>query len=567
MDINYGEILNQMSENEFSERLLLEYFDGVVFIAPEKDKVFQLTEHLSGKLKDYIDFENQSYSENMERVVESVIAPKSREILKKALSIDVIRERLKSEKTYNVDFYMRRKKNDAVLYKRMCYRYFSKNRDIIILMCEDISDIILSDIDPLTGLCDSTGFHKKVKKWINDNPGRKYRIQRYDIDHFKDINGIYGYGMGNQLLRDCGQHMKKHDTADSFSAHLNADHFARFCSDDSLSAQEYYDGFIEAFAEYELEMPIVIHMGVYDLCESNCDSYTMSYKALLALQKTKGKFNKPIAYYEKDMMRVEIEQQEFLNELDRAIKNEELEVWFQPQINYTTMELMGAEALIRWRHPEKGLIPPGAFLPVLESSGRICDVDKYMINKTCGYMRKWEKMMPDKPIIVSVNLSRIDVQRDNFARDLKAIIAGNGVPLSDMWLEITESAYMDNPEMLISVVNELRKMGFIIGMDDFGSGYYSLNMLKEMDIDIMKLDMKFLSGKHDTERSRVIISSVINMAAALNLRVIAEGVETKEQAEMLKGFGCDYMQGYYFGRPVPAEEYEAMLKALKPTKG
>ena len=175
--------------------------------------------------------------------------------------------------------------------------------------------------------------------------------------------------------------------------------------------------------------------------------------------------------------------------------------------------------------------------------------------------------MPDKPIIVSVNLSRIDVQRDNFARDLKAIIAGNGVPLSDMWLEITESAYMDNPEMLISVVNELRKMGFIIGMDDFGSGYSSLNMLKEMDIDILKLDMKFLSGKHDTERSRVIISSVINMAAALNLRVIAEGVETKEQAEMLKGFGCDYMQGYYFSRPVPAEEYEAMLKALKPTKG
>lgn len=301
-------------------------------------------------------------------------------------------------------------------------------------------------------------------------------------------------------------------------------------------------------------------MGIYDLCEPDCDSFTMSYKALLALQDTKGKFNRHISYYQKGMMDIEVEQQEFLNDIDSAIENEEFEVWFQPQTDYRTKRLIGAEALIRWRHPVKGLIPPGAFLPVFENSSRIIDLDRYMIIKVCRFMRRWIDSMPGMPVIVSVNLSRIDIQRPNFAKKLKKLVDCYSIPVHNIRLEITESIYMENSEALISVVNELKNEGFIIEMDDFGSGYSSLNMLKDINIDILKLDMRFLSGGYSSENSKVIISSIISMAKALRLPVIAEGVETREQAEMLLGFGCCRMQGYYFSKPVPADEYEKMLK-------
>lgn len=554
-----SEILERISENEISRQLLMEYFDGVVLVDAASDRIIPISDFLSGKLKQYINFETGTYSENINVFIDLLIPEDNRAFLRKNFSLENVRQQLEYQKSYNVDFHVISPLENKVIYKRFCYRYIDSAKDIIVLICEDTSDIVLNDIDPLTGLYDSTGFHKRIREWIKNNPGRKYRIQRYNIDHFKDINGIYGYAMGNKLLRDCGYHMKQNDTPDSFSAHLNADHFARFCSDDSATAREYYDSFVQSFGEYDLKLPISIHMGVYDLCEPHCNSYTMAYKALLALQLSKGKFNSPIVYYEKGMMDVEMEQQEFLNDVDKAIENDEFEVWFQPQINYKTGDLIGAEALIRWRHPQKGLITPGLFVPVFENSARISDVDKYMIIKTCAYMRRWMSLMPEKPIIVSVNLSRLDIRRPDFAKRLKALVESYGIPAGNMRLEITENAYMEDSETIISTVKNLKDEGFIIEMDDFGSGYSSLNILKDIDIDILKLDMNFLAGEKNTEKSKVIISSVISMASALGLPVIAEGVETKEQSDMLLGFGCEQMQGYYFSKPIPAEEYENML--------
>lgn len=558
-----SEALERITESEISEQLLMEYFDGVVLVDVTEDKVIPISDFLSGKLKKYIDFEKSTYSQGMNMFIDMLIPENNRDFLKKSFSLEMIRKQLEVQKVYNVDFHVRSVKEDRIVYKRMCYRYIDSRKDIIILICEDVSNIVLSDIDPLTGLYDSTGFHKRIREWIENNPGRKFRIQRYNIDHFKDINGIYGYAMGNRLLRDCGYHMKKKDTQDSFSAHLNADHFARFCSEESGTVQEYYDSFTEGFEGYELQIPISIHMGVYDLCEQDCNSYNMSYKALLALQATKGNFDSPIAYYKKGMMDFEMEQQEFLNDVDKAIENDEFEIWFQPQVNYKTKKMIGAEALVRWRHPQKGLIPPGDFIPVFESSNRISDVDRYMIGKTCTYMRKWMDMMPEKSINISVNLSRLDIQRPDFAKKLKAFVEGYGIPTSNIHLEITESAYMDNSEVLISVVRDLKDGGFIIEMDDFGSGYSSLNTLKDIDIDVLKLDMNFLSDEKNTGRSKIIISSVISMACALGLPIIAEGVENKEQSDMLLEFGCEQMQGYYFSKPVPADKYEEILLDIK----
>ena len=546
--------------NELVERLLLTYFDSVVLIDTETDTVVPLSQGLVGRLGEFIPADG-SYSGTADAVAERLVQPEARGPLRMDLELSCIRERLNQQEAYSVEFHTELGDNGGFAYRRMTFRYRDAQRRMILLVCEDASKVMAEDMDPLTGLYDSEGFHRRVTEWIAGHPGQRYRIHRYDIDRFKDINGIYGYDMGNRLLQDCGRHMKQHDTKDSFAAHLNADHFVRFCSEDSPSPQAYYDGFAEAFANYRLKIPIALHMGVYDLCEPGCDSFTMSYKALLALQQAKGKSDREIVYYEKGMMDTEVERQELLNEVDRAIANEEFEVWFQPQVDYLDGRLLGAEALIRWRHPEKGLLAPGVFIPVLESSEQIADVDRYMVGRTCAYVKKWMEELPDYRQEASVNLSRTVIHQPGFAREIRALVDSCGVPPERLHLEITESAYVQDSEKLLAVVRQLRGYGFAIEMDDFGSGYSSLNTLKDIDIDVLKLDMKFLSDDRNSQRSKDIISSVIHMAQVLHLPVLAEGVETKEQADMLLDFGCRRMQGYYFSRPVPAEEYERMLRS------
>lgn len=207
------------------------------------------------------------------------------------------------------------------------------------------------------------------------------------------------------------------------------------------------------------------------------------------------------------------------------------------------------------------MISPAVFIPLLEKSDCISRVDKFVFEKTCAYIKKWRSEFRNIGIIpVSVNLSRVDIYRDDLCVKLSDIMKKYEIPTNAIHLEITESAYMDNTAVFLNTISELRGRGFIVEMDDFGSGYSSLNSLKDINIDKLKLDMKFLSETGETEKSKIIISAVINMAKQLKLPVIAEGVETKEQAEMLSDFGCRQMQGYYFSRPVPAAEYENMLR-------
>lgn len=323
-----------------------------------------------------------------------------------------------------------------------------------------------------------------------------------------------------------------------------------------MSVEECYEHFVRSFVALDLNMPLTLHIGVYDLCEPDADPFTMSYKALLAMQSIKGDMQNHIAYYESGMLRREQEQLKLLKDVDGAIKRGEFEVWFQPQIDYSSHNMFGAEALIRWRHGDKGYLSPAEFIPLLEKSNYISRVDKYMIESVCKYMRKW---LYKRKIEVSVNLSRHDVLEPGFIDEIAKIVDEYAIPHALLHLEVTESAYMQNADLLIDKVNELRKAGFKVEIDDFGAGYSSLNTLKDIDVDKLKLDMKFLSGTDNLEKEKIIIAAIINMSHTLGLPVIAEGVETREQADMLLGFGCNEMQGYYFSRPVPADEYEKIL--------
>lgn len=546
-----------IAEQKLMRKLFRERFNGVLLIDVRTEKISVLSESLAGALLPLIT-KDDPFDVQVSRVIDTHVSKADAPALRKNMLLSNVIEKLEKKSVYQVDFNMIGK-NNGYEFHRISFEYQSDKKDVITMLSEDVSDLVTGEIDPLTGGYNTTGFHNHITEWIAANPGRKFRIHRYNLDRFRDINGVYGHDLGDKLLRDIGDYMKQFDTKDSFSAHLNGDHFARFCSADSLSVRECYDNFIKCFADYKLNIPITMHMGVYDLCETDNDSYTMSYKALLALQEIKGDMDVKISYYESGMMKREQERLELLNDVENAIENENFEVWFQPQVDYSTGKIFGAEALVRWRHPEKGLLPPGTFIPLLEKSNFIGKVDLYIIKKVCAYAKKWISELPDRKIQVSVNLSRQDVLNSAFMGELEREIAENHIPFSSIRLEITESAYMKDAERLINEITKLRHKGFAVEIDDFGAGYSSLNTLKDMDADTLKLDMAFLSDNSNSEKKQIIISSVIDMAHKLGLPVIAEGVENKEQADMLLNFGCKRMQGYYFSRPVPADEYEQLL--------
>ena len=561
MESRHERLWMRLKEGNLLRRLVEEHFDGVFLIECATGEIWELGETFSAKLR----VENRSmdgvlYDQQLRDAMAYHAEAADQEMLVCLLCLDTVKEALEQQEIYTVDVDTWHDENDRLVCKRFMFHYMDDGRTAIAMTCEDVTADLLGETDPLTGMMNSVGFHRRVQSWVDKHPGRRYRIQRYNVDRFRDINGLYGREVGDRLLRDLARHMKRFDQGeDCFSAHLNADHFVRFCAEGTMTLQECYDNFNSCFEDYDLSIAITLHIGVYDLCEQDCDASTMSYKALLALQSIKGSQTRRIAYYERGMLDEEREQGELLRDLETAVVNGEFEVWFQPQVDYARCELVGAEALVRWRHPTRGLLMPGVFVPLLEKSDNIHQLDRYVMEKTCAYIQRWRAAMPGRHITVSVNLSREDLDRPDLCAKLDATMSRCAVPREALHLEVTESAYVEETQRVMQAVQDFRSRGFIVEMDDFGSGYSSLNALKDIDIDKLKLDMRFLAGD-DTAKGRTILRYIINMARALDMSIIAEGVETKEQADMLLDFGCPEMQGYYFSKPIPADAYERLLR-------
>ena len=253
--------------------------------------------------------------------------------------------------------------------------------------------------------------------------------------------------------------------------------------------------------------------------------------------------------------------------MDKALSERQFRVFYQPKYSITGSQprLSSAEALIRWFHPEFGMVSPGQFISLFEENGLIQKLDRFVWNEAAAQIKQWkEKYGLDIP--VSVNVSRVNMFNAHLADILESIAAQNGLDHAELLLEITESAYTDNSDQIVEAVNKLRKRGFRIEMDDFGSGYSSLNMLTALPIDALKLDMKFIRGICENEKNERLVGIMIDIARLLEVPVIAEGVETGEQMELLKKLGCDIIQGYYFSKPLPPEEFAVLIeKELKET--
>lgn len=549
---------NWQKEKTLIRQLFSNRFSGVILIDCKSKRILKFSDDFLGTFSKLVRFDETPYDVQFSAILKEnklfIGAPQ----FEKSISYHTIVEELSEKESYSTNFSFTNADGERKFFK-LTYQYFDEKKEQILMFAENVSDVMVAEIDALTGGYNMIGFKRRVKQWFEKNPNKKFRVHRYDLDNFRDVNGVYGQKIGDKLIKDIANYMKLYDSENSFSAHLNADHFIRFCGSDDLSVEECYNNFIDCFSTYHLSIPITMHMGVYDLNEENRDIEVISYKALLALKDIKGDMNRRIAYYEAGMMQREQEKLELLNSVDEAIKNKEFEIWFQPQINYNDKKVFGAEALTRWRHPEKGLLPPDDFIPLLEKSNLISKVDLYVIETVCGYVRKWTDIIGEDKLQISVNLSKIDILNQNFINTALDTIKKYGLKPSYIHFEITESTYSFDVDKIIEEVGKLRKKGFLIELDDFGAGYSSLNTLKDIDVDKLKLDMKFLEGNKSDDKDKIIISAIINMANTLGLTVIAEGVETKEQAEMLNSFGCNEMQGFYYSRSLPADEYEKLI--------
>lgn len=425
----------------------------------------------------------------------------------------------------------------------------------------DKSRMIMSERDPVTGLYSKLKFYQAVRQMLTDATGETFAFVRFDIDRFKMINSFYGIKEGDNVLRSIASELRRISTV--FERFI----YGRLENDIFAVCMPYKEENIDLLAnalqinlkKLNKDYNIKVSCGVYIINDYNMDVSEMYDRAFLAAKSCKGKFVQNIAYYDESMIENMKQEQYIINEVNRALEEEQFEVYLQPKINLMTDRSYGAEALVRWRHPEKGMISPGEFIPIYERNGIIGRLDLYMWRHVCMILRRWldEGQNPNP---ISVNVSRVNIYNPHLVEILKNLITEFQIPPYLLNLELTESAFMEDQELVMKTMSRLHQIGFKIMMDDFGSGYSSLNVLKDMEVDYLKVDMKFLQQDQEFNgKGEKVLTSVVRMAKWLHLPAIVEGVETLEQVDFLKCIGCEYAQGYYYAKPMPVEEYESFL--------
>lgn len=396
---------------------------------------------------------------------------------------------------------------------------------------------------------------------IDGHPNESYLLVYGDIDRFKVYNDLFGAPAGDRLLADIGAMIRDLMPAGAAAARLRADHFVCCCSRSSFDPDRMLAALDAWFASYREDFTFFVRLGIFPIDDPSLDVNLMCDRALLALRSAKsGYVGSKYVFYDEKLRSSVLKEQELAGEMIAALEGGQFVPYFQPQYRYATGRMIGAEVLARWNHPAKGLLGPTEFIPVFERNGLVATFDYYMWEQACRCLRMWidGRGIEGAPRL-SVNLSRADIYRSDLCTYLEGLIERYDVPAELLHLEITESAYMEAPEQLIGAVTKLRAAGFVVEMDDFGSGYSSLNTLKDVPVDVLKLDMGFL-GASASSRGGLILASVVRMARWLDLPLIAEGVETKQQAAYLASVGCDYMQGYLFSKPVDRETFEKLLE-------
>lgn len=420
--------------------------------------------------------------------------------------------------------------------------------------------------DRLTGLYSKEFFYQRVRNILSQNTEKKYDIVCSDIVNFKLFNDIYGVPAGDRLLKGIAELYLKYARDDGICSHFAADQFACLV--------EHYDHYNdEFFIQLHSEIHalpncknVTIKWGIYTIEDPSVSIEQMCDRAILAARSIKDQYKTYFAAYDDNLRNILLREQAITDIMESALAQEQFVIYLQPKYRIKDNSLAGAEALVRWNHPEWGFMPPSEFIPLFEKNGFITKLDQYVWDKTCEILNDME-MKGYAPIPISVNVSRADIYNSDIPEILLETVNKYDLPPSRLHLEITESAYTENPKQIVETVGYLRRLGFVVEMDDFGSGYSSLNMLNQLPMDILKLDMEFIRSETSKPADEGILRFVMGIARLMDLSVVAEGVETYDQLERLKKIDCDYVQGYYFARPMPCEDFEDLVsKECRPSE-
>ena len=413
--------------------------------------------------------------------------------------------------------------------------------------------------DIVTGIYNRTAFLKNTYKLINDNTDKTYAIIVLNVQRFKVINYLFGTEHTDELLKNIAKMLRENVGKYGAYGKLESDSFA-VCVESSYCDIETINAIInDSFAHYYLGCRVSLNMGIYISQKNDVSVSQMCDRANLAMQSIKENDDINYAFYDENFRHKLIVEQEITAEMHKALDNGQFVLFMQPVYSVSKNIPISAEALVRWIHPLKGIIPPGDFIPLFEKNGFIAKLDRYVWEEACKYQRR-QLDLKHKWVPISVNISRMSFYNEKLADEIYEIIQKYRLTPKHIKIELTESAYTDNPTQLIEAVDKLRNYGFLILMDDFGSGYSSLNMLKDITVDILKIDMRFMSDFEKSIKAGNIITSVVQMAKSLALDIIAEGAETKSQITFLTNIGCDSIQGYYFSKPIPCNEFESLIR-------
>lgn len=421
----------------------------------------------------------------------------------------------------------------------------------------------LAEYDSLTGIYNKNKFFQETRQMIDKENEQLFAFVRFDIDRFQLVNSFFGTDEGDQLLCYIAQRIRIYGDSQPCCTYgrMESDIFCLCLPYETFIETKLIDLIRNSLYEYNTDYDIVPSLGIYIIKDRTLSIESMYNYSTLAAKHCKGNYVKCYAYYTESMSASLAREQEIINEMNYALENHQFVIYLQPKIDIQSSKPCGAEALTRWNHPKRGIMAPNEFIGIFEQNGFITKLDFYIWEQVCILLRKWIDM-GYKPYPISVNISRVDLYNPRLVDMIIELVQKYQLVPDLLNLELTESAYTDNPIMLTETIERLQKNGFTVMMDDFGSGYSSLNILKDMDVDLLKIDMRFLSKTKIAGRGENIIASVIRMSKWLNIPVIAEGVETMEQVDFLRSVGCDYVQGYYYEKPIPVEQYESKYLPL-----
>ncbi len=428
-------------------------------------------------------------------------------------------------------------------------------------LAEDNSIINATENDTLTGLYTKKYFFQHCCRYDQYYPDRPMDAAVLNVNRFHLVNELHGRLFGDTVIKAlAGQINHILDGTDGIACRSDADSFYIY-----MAHRDNYEAVLNRIITELIAVTgqtrLSIRMGVYPAADKSIDTETRFDRAAVACNALRGNYTTGYCVYDDKMHEKELYSEKLIGDMDIGVEEKQFRVYYQPKYDIRGVDplLCSAEALIRWQHPEYGLVGPGAFVPLFEENGLIKKLDRYVWREAAAQIRAWKDKF-GVTLPVSVNVSRVDISDPGFEKEITDIVEEFGLQPGEYLLEITESAYTDNSEEIIETVRRLRSKGFRVEMDDFGSGYSSLNMLASLPIDALKLDMAFIKKIGENDKDLRMVKLMIDIAEFMQIPVIAEGVETKAQYDLLRKSGCDIIQGYYFSKPVSPEDFEKFME-------